>query len=281
MTPDQRLASMPHASEPTVGSTRGGGIVRVLDFHDASLAATAAALVTARTGDGRYVSASAPLWSSASDLAPAERPVAAGWVSGRRGHQYVERLGVHADVPDDVPPLAPRQRDGQSACTSTAALTVVDVGWSVRELAASPDAWLSRMRPDVDVVVGVNTRVGLRLLETALVELASLAPCGAVGWPTVVLLAGAPRSVCRDLSSAGPTDRPLSGRRLVRRLPSTTSWASAVMEGRRTPASIERLGRLIVALATAETSTNVTADDIARACAADRPSRPRPLGARR
>ncbi|MDT9594891.1 hypothetical protein RDV89_17515 [Nocardioides zeae] len=255
--------------------------MRVLDLHDLSLAATAVAIVTARAGNGRYINTSAPLWSNAADLAPVEGPVGDGWVSGRRCEPYIERLGVHADVPDDVPPLADLRREGRRPSDSTGVFTVIDVGWTVRELTASPNAWLSQMTPDLDVVVGSYTQLGLRLLETALVELASLVPGGSKRWPTVVLLAGGPRSVHGGLLSAGPTEEPCDGRRLVRRLPLTSSWAEAAMEGRRTPASVERLGHWIVDLATAETSTSVTPDDIGRACAADRPSRPRPLGARR
>lgn len=163
--PDQLPATTGRAGAvaPTVPATpglgawaapcSGGQLVRVLAAHAGAGASTIAlAIADAACGRGlptRVLDAAAPDWSGLVGATTTELGAAHGWRRGRRGEGLIiDRVQEHVPGIDQVP--APRDCEPM-------AMTVVDTGWTHRELAAATGSWLATTRADVDVVV---TRVG-------------------------------------------------------------------------------------------------------------------------
>lgn len=119
---------------------------------------------------------------TASGLAPAstaelgQHPT--GWLQGTRGEVLLERSSDIFISPDEVP----RPADA----SPPVALTVLDVGWELGQLLASP-GWLSDQLLRAEHVVAVTTATipGLRRLEGALALLA--------GMPVMAAVLGPPR----------------------------------------------------------------------------------------
>jgi hypothetical protein len=118
---------------------------------------------------------------TASGLAPAStaelgQHPSGGWLQGTRGEVLLERGSDIFISPDEVP----RPTDA----APTTGLTVLDVGWELGQLLASP-SWLADrvLRPHPVVAVTTATIPGLRRLEGALALLGGSAVIGAVLGP--------------------------------------------------------------------------------------------------
>jgi len=145
-------------------------LVRVLAANagaGASTIALALADAAATHGPVRLLDAATPAWSGLLGATATELGASNGWRRGRRGEQVViDRLEDAAATPADVP--APRDHEHPTP------LTVLDVGWSHRELRAARAGWLRTAPASVDPAsVGVAcvdvlvTRVGAAALGQA------------------------------------------------------------------------------------------------------------------
>ena len=123
-------------------------VVRVLPAHagaGASTIALALADAAAQSAAVRLVDAAAPDWSGLVGASVTELGADDGWRHGRRSPRLViDRLDQRVATPGEVP-VPPDHAD-------PVALTVLDVGWTPRELHAHPDGWLTTTAA-VDVVV--------------------------------------------------------------------------------------------------------------------------------
>lgn len=116
----------------------------------ASTIALALADVASHDTQVRLLDAAAPTWSGLVGASVTELGAQAGWRRGRRNDQLViDRLQPHASTPADLP--APRDHEPVS-------LTVLDVGWTRRELTAHPHGWLNSVESAEGVVDVVVTR---------------------------------------------------------------------------------------------------------------------------
>lgn len=141
----------------------------------------------------RLLDAASPHWSGLLGAAVTELGADRGWIRGRRGERLVvDRPAENQPSPDSVPP--PRAITGMS-------MTVLDPGWTPRELAAATHGWLTSVRPTVEVLV---TRVG----TTALAQ-AELAAATADPDATILVALGATRRTRDRLPDAGPRVRRL------------------------------------------------------------------------
>ena len=117
---------------------------------------------------------------TASGLAPASTAELGrhptGWLQGTRGEVLLERSSDTFLSPDEVPP--------PTDAAPSVGLTVLDVGWELGRLLASP-SWLSDRVLHADHVVAVATATipGLRRLEGALALLEGTRVLGAVLGP--------------------------------------------------------------------------------------------------
>ncbi len=142
-----------------------------------SLATAAAAAAAATVGSARVVECCTV---TASGLAPAstaelgQHPT--GWLQGTRGEVLLERSSDLFISPDEVPP--------PTDAAPAVGLTVLDVGWELGRLLASP-SWLSDRVLQADHIVAVTTATmpGLRRLEGALALLDGTPVIGAVLGP--------------------------------------------------------------------------------------------------
>ena len=135
-----------------------------------------------------------------------------GWRRGTRDGVLLERAGgVLVSIAELPTPSTPDRPIG---------LTVLDVGWEIGQVAATP-AWLGEQVRSADLVILVTTATvpGLRRLEGALELLAGTSTCAAVvgpkrkKWPRPVGYSAGPRT--RALEAAGrlvdvPQDRALA-----------------------------------------------------------------------
>ena len=139
--------------------------------------ATAAAAAAERVGSARVVECCTV---TASGLAPASTAELGqhpgGWLQGTRGEVLLERSSDIFTSADEVPPPA--------EAAPAVGLTVLDVGWELGQLLASP-SWLSDRVLHADQVVAVTTATipGLRRLEGALALLEGAPVIGAVLGP--------------------------------------------------------------------------------------------------
>lgn len=99
-----------------------------------------------------------------------------GWLQGTRGAVLLERGSDIFISPDEVPP--------PTDAAATTGLTVLDVGWELGQLLASP-SWLADrvLKPLPVVAVTTATIPGLRRLEGALALLEESTVIGAVLGP--------------------------------------------------------------------------------------------------
>ena len=140
----------------------------------------------------RILDAAAPAWSGLLGATATELGAAEGWRRGRRGaNVLIDRVQEPVWVPAQVP--APRTVDGVD-------LTVLDAGWSQRELTAAPQgAWVATARADVEVLVTRPYGLALSQTEAALGDLTDQLNAERV----VVVVVGASRWSDREFASAG------------------------------------------------------------------------------
>lgn len=173
----------------------GLALVRVR-AASAGAGASTVALALAEASDAaglhtRVIEAAAPQWSGLSGATLTEVGVAQGWRRGRRGATtFIDRLDEPVATPGEVP--APRSGDEATQ------LAILDTGWSMRELSASP-SWLSSVQPQLDVVVARAHRHALSQIETALELLGDRLDHAGV----VVVVVGPSRWNNSDFASAG------------------------------------------------------------------------------
>jgi hypothetical protein len=173
-----------------------------------SLALAGAAAMPARVVECSSVTASGLAAASTTELGLHE----SGWTRGTRDGILLERASnVLVSIQEVPTPSVPDR---------TIALTVLDIGWEIGQILATP-AWLGGQVRGADLVVLVTTATvpGLRRLESALDLLAGTSTCAAVigprpkKWPRPVGYSAGPRT--RALEAAGrlidvPADRALA-----------------------------------------------------------------------
>ncbi|GAW52560.1 MULTISPECIES: hypothetical protein [unclassified Nocardioides] len=139
----------------------------------------------------RILDAAAPAWSGLMGATATELGASEGWRRGRRGaNVLIDRVEEPAKVPSSVP--APRIVEGID-------LTVLDVGWTPRELAADPTAWVAAATANVEVLITRPYELALSQTEAALAELSDRLAAQRV----VVVVVGASRWSDREFATAG------------------------------------------------------------------------------
>ncbi|MEP9385539.1 hypothetical protein [Nocardioides sp. KR10-350] len=150
--------------------------------------ADAADLTGIRT---RVLDAAAPAWSGLLGATGTELGAAEGWRRGRRGSNVlIDRVEEPIQLPGQVP--APRTVDGID-------LTVLDAGWTPRELAAEPAAWVASSTAHVEVLVTRPHGLALSQTEATLAALTDQVAAERV----VVVVVGAGRWSEREFATAG------------------------------------------------------------------------------
>ena len=197
-----RTEAEPAGTEVPVVSVRTGlpeGIRPMVRVRAANAGAGAStitlALADAADAAGiraRILDAAAPAWSGLLGATVTELGAAEGWRRGRRGaNVLIDRVQEPVWVPAEVP--APRTGDGVD-------LTVLDAGWTPRELAAAPQgAWVASAHADVEVLVTRPYGLALSQTEAALADLTDQLTAQRV----VVVVVGAGRWSDREFASAG------------------------------------------------------------------------------
>ena len=173
-----------------------------------SLALAGAAAMPARVVECSSVTASGLAAASTAELGLHE----SGWTRGTRDGILLERASNVLVSVQEVPTPSVPDRN--------IALTVLDVGWEIGQVLATP-GWLGGQVRGADLVVLATTATvpGLRHLESALDLLAGTSTCAAVigpkpkKWPRPVGYSAGPRT--RALEAAGrlvdvPADRALA-----------------------------------------------------------------------
>lgn len=153
----------------------------------------------------RVLDAAAPAWSGLLGATVTELGAANGWRRGRRGTSVlIDRVEDHVQVPAAVP--SPRPVDGVD-------LTVLDAGWSMRELDTATDAgaWLATAPARAEVLVTRPHGLALSQTEAALADLEEQLATGQV----VVVVVGATRWSERDFARAGRRLREAHQRKAV------------------------------------------------------------------
>lgn len=184
----------PGATSPV--STWAGPLVRVRAAN-AGAGASTIALALADVADAagirtRVLDAAAPAWSGLLGATVTELGAAEGWRRGRRGDGVlIDRVEEPVRMPGEVP--SPRSVDGVD-------LTVLDAGWSMRELAASgAGSWVATTPARAEVLVTRPHGLALSQTEAALADLEDqLARDG-----VVVVVVGAARWSDREFAPAG------------------------------------------------------------------------------
>ena len=178
-------------------STGAGQLVRVRAAN-AGAGASTIALALADVADAagirtRVLDAAAPAWSGLLGATVTELGAAEGWRRGRRGAGVlIDRVEEPVRVPGEVP--SPRSVDGVD-------LTVLDAGWSMRELdAAGTEAWVATTPARAEVLVTRPQGLALSQTEAALTDLEDQL----VGDRVVVVVVGATRWSDREFAPAGP-----------------------------------------------------------------------------
>lgn len=154
------------ASTVSVGS--GPPLVRVRAAN-AGAGASTIALALADVADAagirtRVLDAAAPAWSGLLGATVTELGAAEGWRRGRRGDGVlIDRVEEPVRVPGEVP--SPRSVDGVD-------LTVLDAGWSLREIgAAGAEVWVAATPARAEVLVTRPHGLALSQTEAALADL--------------------------------------------------------------------------------------------------------------
>ncbi len=178
------------------GSTGLAPLVRVRAAN-AGAGASTIALALADVADvagirTRVLDAAAPAWSGLLGATVTELGAAEGWRRGRRGAGVlIDRVEESVQVPAEVP--SPRSVDGVD-------LTVLDSGWSMRELATSQTgAWVATTSAHVEVLVTRPNGLALSQTEAALADLKEQLAADQV----VVVVVGASRWSDREFATAG------------------------------------------------------------------------------
>jgi len=141
----------------------------------------------------RVLDAAAPAWSGLHGATVTELGAADGWRRGRRGDGVLlDRVEESVLVPSEVP--SPRTVDGVD-------LTVLDAGWSMRELAAATSAWVAVTPAQVEVLVTRPHGLALSQTEAALAHLEDHLTADWV--VVVVVVVGASRWSDREFATAG------------------------------------------------------------------------------
>lgn len=191
--------SVDDATVPTVAapvSTGTAPLVRVRAANAGAGASTITlALADAADAAGirtRILDASAPTWSGLSGATVTELGAAEGWRRGRRGEGVlIDRVEDSIHMPSQVP--GPRAADGVD-------LTVLDAGWSTRELMAPADGcWVATSPARVEVLVTRPHALSLSQTEATLAGLEAALSAGEV----VVVVVGAGRWSEREFATAG------------------------------------------------------------------------------
>jgi hypothetical protein len=172
-------------------------LVRVRPANAGAGASTIAlALADAADAAGvraRVLDAAGPAWSGLLGATATELGAADGWRRGRRGNNVlIDRVEDAVQVPAEVP--APRAIDGVD-------LTVLDAGWSMRELTAATasGAWLATTPARAEVIVTRPYGLALSQTEARLADLEEQLAAGQV----VVVVVGATRWSDREFATAG------------------------------------------------------------------------------
>lgn len=173
------------------------GLVRVRAAN-AGAGASTITLAIADAADAagvraRVLDAAAPAWSGLLGATVTELGAAHGWRRGRRGNNVlIDRVEDPARVPAEVP--APRHVDGVD-------LTVLDAGWSMRELTAATasGAWLAATPARAEVLVTRPHGLALSQTEAALADLEEQLAADQV----VVVVVGATTWRDREFATAG------------------------------------------------------------------------------
>jgi len=173
-----------------------------------SLALAGAAAMPARVVECSTAGASGLAAASTAELGLHD----SGWTRGTRDGILLERASNVLVSTQEVP--------SPSVPDRTIALTVLDIGWEIGQILATP-GWLGGQVRGADLVVLATTATvpGLRRLESALDLLAGTSTCAAVigpkpkKWPRPVGYSAGPRT--RALKAAGrlvavPEDRALA-----------------------------------------------------------------------
>jgi len=181
---------------PVAASTGLAPLVRVRAAH-AGAGASTIALALADIADvagirTRVLDAAAPAWSGLLGATVTELGAAEGWRRGRRGAGVlIDRVEEPVRVPAEVP--SPRSVDGVD-------LTVLDAGWSIRELDASEaGAWVATTPARVEVLVTRPNGLALNQTEAALADVEDQL----AGDQVVVVVVGAARWSGREFATAG------------------------------------------------------------------------------
>lgn len=187
-------ATVPAVAAPV--STGTAPMVRVRAANAGAGASTITlALADAADAAGvrtRILDASAPTWSGLSGATVTELGAAEGWRRGRRGDGVlIDRVEDSIHVPSQVP--GPRSAVGVD-------LTLLDAGWSTRELMAPADGcWVATSSARVEVLVTRPHALALSQAEAALAGLEEALGAGEV----LVVVVGAGRWSEREFATAG------------------------------------------------------------------------------
>jgi len=184
---------------PFATSTLSSGSVPLVRVRAANAGAGAStiALALADVADAagirtRVLDAAAPTWSGLLGATVTELGAAEGWRRGRRGDGVlIDRVEKAVNGPAEVP--GPRSVDGVD-------LTVLDAGWSMRELGAcAAGAWVATTPAAAEVLVTRPHGLALSQTEAALAALEDQLASDQV----VVVVVGASRWSDREFATAG------------------------------------------------------------------------------
>lgn len=151
----------------------------------------------------RLLDAASPTWSGLRGCPGRELGSDSGWRRGRRGASlHIDRWDTYAASPSEV--AVPR-------ADIDADLTVLDVGWSVREmlgdLGSRETTWISSVAADAEIVVTRSDDVALCQTELALGALAEADSASAA--TTMVVVVSPTHSTRVVAGAAGPRIRDL------------------------------------------------------------------------
>lgn len=194
---DRAPRSTDHTPDEAAAATVStGSLVRVRAANAGAGASTIAlALADAADAAGirtRVLDAAAPAWSGLLGATVTELGAAEGWRRGRRGDGVlIDRVEDPVRALGEVP--SPRSVDGVD-------LTVLDAGWSMRELAASgAGSWVATAPARAEVLVTRPHGLALSQTEAALADVED--QLGRDG--VVVVVVGAARWSDREFAAAG------------------------------------------------------------------------------
>lgn len=191
-----RTASRAATASTGAASTGAAPLVRIR-AASAGAGASTITLALADVADlagirTRVLDAAAPAWSGLLGATVTELGAAEGWRRGRRGEcGLLDRVEESVRIPSALP--APRMVDGVD-------LTVLDAGWSMRELATATESWVAVAPAQVEVLVTRPHALALSQTEAALADLEDQV----AGERVVVVVVGASRWSGREFATAGP-----------------------------------------------------------------------------